>query len=85
MYKHVLSIYLEQNDAWKQATFTNFGGNFLIVQQLQCDFWVYWQLFLNLLVQSIYAYHREENGRDVTEINLGVKDRAHGKKKRPSN
>ena len=34
MYKHVLSIYLEQNDPWKQATFKNFGGNFLIFQQL---------------------------------------------------
>ena len=27
---YVLSIYLEQNDAWKQATFKKFGGNFLI-------------------------------------------------------
>ena len=34
MYKHVLSIYLEQNDSWKQATFKNVGGNFLIFQQL---------------------------------------------------
>ena len=33
MYKHVLRIYLE-NDSWKQATFKNFGGNFLIFQQL---------------------------------------------------
>ena len=32
--KHVLSSYLEQNDSWKQATFKNFGGNFLIFQQL---------------------------------------------------
>ena len=34
MYKHVLIIYQEQNDSWKQATFKNFGGNFLIFQQL---------------------------------------------------
>ena len=34
MYKHALSIYLEQNDSWKQATFKNFGGNFVIFQQL---------------------------------------------------
>ena len=34
MYKLVLSIYLEQNDPWKQATFKNFGGNYLIFQQL---------------------------------------------------
>ena len=27
-------FYLEQNDSWKQATFKNFGGNFLIFQQL---------------------------------------------------
>ena len=26
--QHVLSIYLEQNDSWKQAIFENFGGNF---------------------------------------------------------
>ena len=30
MYKYVLSIYLEQNDSRKQATFKTFGGNFLI-------------------------------------------------------
>ena len=34
MYKHVLSIYLKQNHTLKQATFKNFGGNFLIFQQL---------------------------------------------------
>ena len=60
MYKHVLSIYLEQNDSWKQATFKNFSGNFSIFQQLLSNFWVYWQLkqlFLNLLAQSTYAYY----------------------------
>ena len=31
MYKYVSSIYLKQNDSWKQATFKNFGGNFLIL------------------------------------------------------
>ena len=30
MYKDVLSIYLKQNDSWKQATFKKFGGSFLI-------------------------------------------------------
>ena len=32
--KHVLSIYLKQNDSREQATFLNFGGNFLIFEQL---------------------------------------------------
>ena len=32
--KHFLSTYLQQNDSSKQATFENFGGNFLIFQQL---------------------------------------------------
>ena len=32
--KHVLSIYLKQNDPREQATFLNFGGNFLIFEQL---------------------------------------------------
>ena len=30
MCKHVLSIYLEQNNFWKQATFKNVGGSFLL-------------------------------------------------------
>ena len=34
MYKHILIIYLKQNDSWKQTTSKNFGGNFLIFQQL---------------------------------------------------
>ena len=56
MYKHVLSIYLEQNDSWKQATFKNFGGNFLIFHKFRATFgYTDKQLFLNLLVQSIYA------------------------------
>ena len=29
-----LSIYLKQNDFREQATFLNFGGNFLIFEQL---------------------------------------------------
>ena len=32
--KYVLSIYLKQNDSREQATFLNFGGNFLIFEQL---------------------------------------------------
>ena len=32
--KHVLIIYLKQNDSREQATFLNFGGNFLIFEQL---------------------------------------------------
>ena len=32
--KHVLSIYLKQNDSREQATFLNFGGNVLIFEQL---------------------------------------------------
>ena len=54
MYKHVLSIYLEQNDSWKQATFKNFGGNFLIFQQLKSNFWVYWQVTFPEFISTIY-------------------------------
>ena len=32
--KHVLIIYLKQNDSREQTTFLNFGGNFLIFEQL---------------------------------------------------
>ena len=54
MYKQVLSIYLEQNGSWKQATFKNFDGNFLIFQQPQSNFWVYWQVTFPEFTSTIY-------------------------------
>ena len=44
--KHVLSIYLKQNDSREQATFLNFGGNFFIFEQLKSNFWVYCESIL---------------------------------------
>ena len=42
--------------SWKQATFKNFGGNFLIFQHFRATFGcIDKQLFLNLPAQSIYA------------------------------
>ena len=55
--KHVLSIYLKQNDSTEQATFLNFGGTFSYLSNFRATFgYIVKQLFLNLLAQSIHAY-----------------------------
>lgn len=66
--KHVLSIYLKQNDSREQATFLNFGGNFLIFEQhFKATFrYSVKQLFLYLLAQSIHAYTVNEVGKNTT-------------------
>ena len=53
--KHVLSIYLKQNNSREQATFTNVGGNFLIFEQLQSNFWVYCDATLPEFTSIIYS------------------------------
>ena len=53
---NVLSIYLEQNDFWKQATFKNFGGTLKYFSNFRATFGcIDKQLFLNSLAQFIYA------------------------------
>ena len=53
--KHVLSIYLKQNDSREQATFLNFGGNFLIFEQLYSNFWVYCEGTFPEFTSTIYS------------------------------
>ena len=52
--KHVLSIYLKQNDSTEQATL-NFGGNFLIFEQLKSNFWVYCEATIPEFTSTIYS------------------------------
>ena len=53
--KHVLSIHLKQNDSREQATFLNFGGNFLIFEQLLSNFWVYCEATFPEFTNTIYS------------------------------
>ena len=53
--KHVLSIYLKEHDSRKQATFLNFGGNFLIFEQLKSNFWVYCEATFPEFTSKIYS------------------------------
>lgn len=55
--KHVLSIYLKQNDTREQATFLNFVATFRYLSNFRAAFgYIVKQLLLNLLAQSIHAY-----------------------------
>ena len=65
MQKNVLSNYLEQNDSWKRATLKNFSGNFLVVQQLQSNFWVYEQATFAEFTSTIYLRPVYERYRDL--------------------
>ena len=53
--KSVSSIYLKQNDSREHATFLNFGGNFLILEKLKSNFWVYCEATFPEFTSIIYS------------------------------
>ena len=70
--KHVLSIYLKQNDSREQATFLNFGGNFLIFEQLQSNFWVYCEETFPEFTSTIYSRLLRTNRVSGPNLSLRV-------------
>ena len=70
--KHVLSIYLKQNDSREQATFLNFGSNFLIFEQLQSNFWVYCEGTFPEFTSTIYSRLLRTNRVSGPNLSLRV-------------
>ena len=47
--------YLKQNNSREQATFLNFGGNFLIFEQLQSNVWAHCEVTFTEFTSTIYS------------------------------